>query len=109
MADADEIRASQPARARATDVTSVTSPATLRRMSERDADVSLYVEVPPSALSQSALLGIVDEFITREGTDYGLREHSFEEKRASVLRLISSGEVTIFFDAESATTTLKRR
>jgi len=59
------------------------------------------VEVPASALSQSALLGIVDEFIHREGTDYGLREHSFDEKRANVLRLIAQGEVAIFFEAST--------
>jgi uncharacterized protein YheU (UPF0270 family) len=90
-------------------VTSVPSTATLRCMSERDADVSVYVEVPPSALSQNALRGIVEEFITREGTDYGLREHTFDEKRASVMRLIETGDVAIFFDTETETTTLKRR
>ncbi|HET6335411.1 MAG TPA: YheU family protein [Polyangiales bacterium] len=78
-------------------------------MSERDADVSLCVEVPASALSQNALLGIVEEFITREGTDYGVREHTFDEKRASVFRLLAAGEVAIFFDTESETTTLRRR
>jgi uncharacterized protein YheU (UPF0270 family) len=109
MADAGEIRISQHARARATDVTNVTSPATLRPMEERDADVSVYVEVPATELSHAALLGIVEEFITREGTDYGPREHTFDEKRASVLRLLASGEVAIFFDTKTETTTLKRR
>jgi uncharacterized protein len=90
-------------------VTTVTPTATLRRMDEHDADVSVYVEVPTSELSQTALLGIVEEFITREGTDYGPREHTFDEKRASVLRLIAAGEVAIFFDTESETTTLRRR
>ncbi len=109
MADADEIPASQSDRSRAMDVTSVPSPATLRGMSEHDADVSSYVEVPASALSQAALLGIVEEFITREGTDYGVREHTFAEKRDSVFRLLEAGEVAIFYDTESETTTLKRR
>jgi uncharacterized protein YheU (UPF0270 family) len=90
-------------------MTTVTSPATLRRMDEHDADVSVYVEVPTGELSQAALLGIVEEFITREGTDYGLREHTFDEKRESVLRLIAANEVAIFFDTESETTTLRRR
>jgi uncharacterized protein YheU (UPF0270 family) len=109
MADAGETRASQSARARATDVTTMTSTATLRGMDEQDADVSVYVEIPVQELSQGALHGIVEEFITREGTDYGLREHTFDEKRASVLKLIAAGEVAIFFDTESETTTLRRR
>ena len=90
-------------------MTSVTTPATLRRVDEQDADVPEYVEVPASALRPEALHGVVEEFITREGTDYGPREHTFEEKRASVLRLIAAGEVVIYFHPESQTTTLRRR
>ena len=71
--------------------------------------MSAPIEVPPSALSERALHGLVEEFITREGTDYGVREHTFDEKRESVLRLIAEGEVLIFFDPDSETTTLRRR
>jgi uncharacterized protein len=90
-------------------VTSVGAPATLRRMDEQDADGTEHVELPPGVLSREALHGVVEEFITREGTDYGPREHTFEEKRASVLRLIEAGEVAIFFDPRTETTTLRRR
>jgi uncharacterized protein YheU (UPF0270 family) len=72
-------------------------------------DVNDCVEVPADALSREALHGVVEEFITREGTDYGAREHTFEEKRVSVLGLIAAGEVALFFDPESQTTTLRRR
>ena len=72
-------------------------------------DETKYVEVPASALSAAALSGLVDEFITREGTDYGPREHSFEEKKASVMRLIASGAVVILYELESESTTLQRK
>lgn len=72
-------------------------------------DEPQYVEVPAAALSTSALDGLVDEFITREGTDYGPREHTFDEKRASVLRLIEARVVVIVFDLENESTTLVRR
>jgi uncharacterized protein YheU (UPF0270 family) len=75
-------------------------------MNGEDSD---YVEVPPSALSPTALVGLVEEFITREGTDYGLREYTLDEKRASVMRLIDEGEVALYFDTNSQTATLKRR
>ena len=78
-------------------------------MDEPDADVPDCVEVPAAVLSHEALRGVVEEFITREGTDYGPREHTFDEKRASVLRLIASGEVAILFDPKTQTTTLRRR
>jgi uncharacterized protein len=78
-------------------------------MDEQDADETEYVELPAGVLSREALHGVVEEFITREGTDYGPREHTFEEKRASVLGLIEAGEVAIFFDPRTETTTLRRR
>jgi uncharacterized protein YheU (UPF0270 family) len=68
-----------------------------------------YIRVPHTALSQAALQGLIEEFITREGTDYGEREHSLEEKRASVQRQIERGEAVILFDPDSETTTLVRR
>lgn len=61
------------------------------------------------SLSAAALEGLVDEFITREGTDYGAREHSLEEKRASVLRQLARREVVIVFDFESESTTIVSR
>ncbi len=67
------------------------------------------IEVPHSALSPTALEGLVEEFITREGTDYGEREHSLEEKRASVLRQLARAEIAIVFDFESESTTLVPR
>lgn len=72
-------------------------------------DEPKYVEVPHATLSVDALDGLVDEFITREGTDYGPREHTFDEKRTSVLRLIKAGTVVIVFDPESESTTLVRK
>lgn len=61
------------------------------------------------SLSAAALEGLVDEFITREGTDYGAREHSLEEKRGSVLRQLARREVMIVFDFESESTTIISR
>lgn len=64
------------------------------------------VEVPPDVLSREALEGLVEEFVTREGTDYGLREHTLDEKRQRVLAQIEKREVVILFDIESESTTL---
>ncbi len=56
------------------------------------------VEVPASALSAEALRGLVEEFVTRDGTDYGVRERTLDEKVRDVLRQIERGEVKIMFD-----------
>ena len=68
-----------------------------------------YVLVPASALSQDALDSLVQEFVTREGTDYGLREYSLEEKVKSVQRQLERGEVVIAFDLEQESATLVLR
>jgi uncharacterized protein YheU (UPF0270 family) len=65
-----------------------------------------HIRVPADALSADALEGLVEEFITREGTDYGPREFSLEEKKASVMRQVERGEVAIVFELEGETTTL---
>lgn len=73
---------------------------------ERDPDVAsdedpTDVEVPYEQLSPEALLGIIKEFVTREGTDYGHVEIPFEEKVAQVRRQLERGEVLVLFDAKA--------
>jgi len=64
------------------------------------------VDVPRDALSPAIVLALVEEFVTRDGTDYGDVERSLDEKVADVLRQLDRGEVRIVFDPESETTTL---
>ena len=40
-----------------------------------------------------------ESFVNREGTDYGLRERTFEQKVADVMRQLENGEAAIVFDA----------
>jgi uncharacterized protein len=64
------------------------------------------IEVPAGELSREVLRALVEEFVTRDGTDYGAVERSLEAKVSDVLRQIARGEVRIVFDPESETTTL---
>lgn len=68
-----------------------------------------HVEVPYDSLSAEALDGLIEDFVTRDGTDYGVREHSLAEKRASVMKQLERAEVVIVFDPESETATLLTR
>ena len=68
-----------------------------------------WIEIPHTALSPAALAGLVEEFITREGTDYGATEASLDAKREGVLRQISRGIVRIIYDVENESTTLVHR
>ena len=51
------------------------------------------VKVPPEALSADALRGVIEAFVLREGTDYGHRDFSLEEKCRAVARQIAAGRV----------------
>jgi hypothetical protein len=64
------------------------------------------IDVPPSALPREVLRALVEEFVTRDGTDYGAVERNLDAKVADVLRQLDRGEVRIVFDPESETTTL---
>jgi len=68
------------------------------------------LEIPPEQLSTEVLQAIIEEFITREGTDYGLQDYSLEQKVQQVKQHIDSGEVVIVFDTvtESCTLLLKQ-
>jgi uncharacterized protein YheU (UPF0270 family) len=56
--------------------------------------------IPHTELSAEALRGVVESFVLREGTDYGEREISLDQKVAQVLRQLERGEARIVFDAE---------
>jgi uncharacterized protein YheU (UPF0270 family) len=67
------------------------------------------VEVPHDRLSSDALRSLAEEFVTREGTDYGAVERSFEAKVQALLRQIASGEAVVLFDGTSNTTHVVQR
>ena len=58
-------------------------------------------ELSPDQLNPRALRGLVEEFVTRDGTDYGAVERSVEDKIARVEAQLASGEVRIVFDPET--------
>lgn len=57
--------------------------------------------IPHQQLSADALQGLIEEFITREGTDYGWEEVALASKVAQVKRQIEKGDVVIVFDPAS--------
>lgn len=59
-----------------------------------------FVFVDHRALSQEALRGLIEEFVTRQGTDYGLVEASYERKLEDVMRQLETGEARIVYDVE---------
>ena len=56
------------------------------------------VEIPFRLLSEEALKGLIEEFVSREGTDYGQGDYTLEEKAASVRRQLETGRAVIVYD-----------
>lgn len=57
--------------------------------------------VPYEELSAEALRGVVEAFILREGTDYGMREFTLDEKVAHVMAQLQRREAVILFDPQT--------
>lgn len=64
------------------------------------------IVIPPEELSAEALRGVIESFVLREGTDYGEREHTLEQKVAQVHAQLERGQARILFDPETNTVTL---
>jgi len=59
------------------------------------------VAVPYTEISPDALQGVIESFVLREGTEYGEREFTLEEKRVHVMHQLERGEAQIMFDPQS--------
>jgi uncharacterized protein YheU (UPF0270 family) len=54
--------------------------------------------VPHTQLDPGTLQNLLEEYATRDGTDYGEREVSLDDKVSSLRRQLVSGEVVIWFE-----------
>ncbi|MBI9086932.1 MAG: YheU family protein [Desulfobacterales bacterium] len=59
--------------------------------------------VPPDRLSPQALQGLIEEYVSRDGTDTGYTKLGIEERVAQVMRQIRKGTSMIVFDEKSRT------
>ena len=59
-----------------------------------------FVEVPPQRLQADILQALLEEYASRDGTDYGERELSLEQKVGSLRAQMDRGELLIVFDVD---------
>lgn len=65
--------------------------------------------IPYEQLSSDALQGLIEEFITRDGTDYGVEEVSLATKVEQVKLLLKRREIVVVFDFSTESATLLTR
>ena len=61
------------------------------------------LKIPYGQLNPETLNGVIEEFVTRDGTDYGEFEVSLKTKISQVLGQLKSGKAVIVFDQKSET------
>jgi len=62
--------------------------------------------IPVNKLSHEALKGVIEEFISRDGTDYGEVEASTETNFRQVKSMLEKGLAVLVFDDEAETTNI---
>jgi len=62
--------------------------------------------IPVNKLSSHALKGVIEEFISRNGTDYGAIEAWWEMNIKQVKQKLKTGEAVLVFDDETETTNI---
>lgn len=62
--------------------------------------------IPVNRLSPEALQGVIEEFVSRDGTDYGEIEVSRETKFRQVKYKLETGLAILIFDDETETTNI---
>ena len=77
-----------------------------RSCGRRHVTAGQIINIPVAALSDEALLGVIDDYVNREGTDYGHRDFDLEQKRDAVRRQLASGRAVITYDPNTQTTTI---
>jgi uncharacterized protein len=63
-----------------------------------DDDPAQLVDVPMAQLAPDTLRALVESFVLREGTDYGVQEMPLATKVAQVIKQLQGGEARIVFD-----------
>jgi len=66
-------------------------------------DEGRILNISYDKLSPDTLRAIIEEFVTREGTDYGEIEVPFEQKISQVQKELISGKVIILYDKKDQT------
>jgi len=59
-----------------------------------------FVAVPPERLQADILQALLEEFATRDGTDYGERELTLDDKVERLQRQLRAGELRILYDVD---------
>lgn len=61
------------------------------------------MQIPWQRLSDEVLDAVIEEFVSREGTEYGAEDYTLAEKVAQVRLQLRRGEAVVDFDPDTET------
>ncbi len=67
------------------------------------------VVVPYERIPEATLRRMIEEFVTRDGTDYGLTEVPLETRVENVMHQLRKGKTLVVYDEESESANLVTR
>ena len=67
----------------------------------------MAIVIPHRRLSPTALRGVIEAFVTREGTDYGLHDVPLATKVGQVHRQLDAGTAVLVYDEETDSCTIQ--
>lgn len=65
--------------------------------------------IPHKQLSSDTLNALIEDFVTRDGTDYGLAEISLAQKSLQIVKQLDQGKIVIVFDAATESYNIIRK
>lgn len=65
--------------------------------------MSDFIQIPPDRLDVAVLQSLLEEFASRDGTDYGAKEATLEEKVAQLRLQLQQGTIVLLFDTSAET------
>ena len=63
--------------------------------------------IPHQMLSPEALQGVIEVFVTREGTDYGIQDVSLATKILQVRHQLDAGTAVLVYDEDTESCTIQ--
>jgi uncharacterized protein YheU (UPF0270 family) len=63
--------------------------------------------IPHRMLSPEALRGVIEAFVTREGTDYGVQDVSLATKVLQVQQQLDAGTAVLIYDEDTVSCTIQ--
>jgi uncharacterized protein YheU (UPF0270 family) len=93
----------------AADAAAPYSPSHRSTRTEPEASEADAIIVPHDALRAETLRAVIEEFVSRSGTDYGEHERSLADKTAEVLAQLQRGEAVLVLDPKTQTVNIVAR